>query len=303
MAERRIAVIDIGTNSVLFLAAVRRTTGEIEPLAERIEITRLGRGVDRTKTLAEEAMADTLLAVGDFLELAWALECTEVYATATSAARDAANGAEFVGRAQALGVTVEVIDGEREAALAYTAVAREFARENEALAVVDIGGGSTEIILGDGAQMRWRHSFDVGSVRLTERHLSSDPPSANELETLVESVRTTLVGVPHAPVRVVGIAGTFTTLATVELGLETWDATQVHGRSFSLERLRALSTRLAALPLEERKMLPGLPEKRADVIVAGAYIACGALEALEATQVTVSDRGVRWGLLYEKFGF
>lgn len=302
MPDRRIAVIDIGTNSVLFLAAEQQSGGVIEPLAERLEITRLGRGVDRTKTLSEEAIHETLQAVSDFVALARALHCTEIHATATSAARDASNGPDFVARARTLGVPVEIIDGEREASLSYNAVATEFGKPGEPLAVIDIGGGSTEIILGEGRKLSWRHSFDVGSVRLTERHLRTNPPTSAEIEALENAIARTLDGVPHAPSRVIGIAGTFTTLTTVELGLDTWDAKQVHGRSLSLERLDALAGQLAGLPLDERKKLPGLPPKRADVIVAGAFIARGALRALGAQQVTVSDRGVRWGLLYEKFG-
>lgn len=302
MKTRRLATIDIGSNSVLLLAAQREADGQVTPLAERIEITRLGRGVDRTGQLAEEALADTLAAVAAFAGLARSLGCEGPYATATSAARDAANGHLLVDGAARLGVPVEIIAGQREAQLSYAAVAGDLVRDEEAVAVIDIGGGSTELILGRGTTMTWRHSFDVGSVRLTERHLPDDPPTATQIQALVRSLEEALAMVPpmEGPGRAVGIAGTFTTLATVELAMDEWDASRVHGLELSLARLEALARRLASMPVAERKKLPGMPEKRADVIVAGAFIALAALRALGADRVIIGDRGVRWGYLYEK---
>lgn len=304
MTRRRLATIDIGTNSVLLLAAEENEHGQILPLSERLEITRLGRGVDRTGTLSPEALSETLRAIESFAKEARALGCEGPYATATSAARDAANGHLLVEGAARFGVTVEIIAGEREARLSYRAVAGEFAAGNERLAVVDIGGGSTEVILGCGPRMLWRHSYDVGSVRLTERHLHHDPPTADELGLLKRAIGETLASLPwpDAPAQVVGIAGTFTTLATVELALDTWDASKVHAHPMSLSSLENLAKRLASLPVKARNKLPGLPEKRADVIVAGAFIACAVLDALDASAITVTDRGIRWGYLYEKLG-
>lgn len=304
MHARRIATIDIGTNSVLLLAAEENGRGQVTPLAERIEITRLGRGVDRTGMLSNEALSETLKAIEAFAYEARALRCEGPYATATSAARDASNGHLLVEGAAKFGVPVEIIAGEREAELSYRAVAGEFASDNDCIAVVDIGGGSTEIILGRGAEMQWRHSYDVGSVRLTERHLRQDPPTPDELDSLKRAIEAAFASAswPSTPDRVVGIAGTFTTLATVELALDAWDASRVHAHSMPLASLGTLAERLASMPIEARKKLPGLPEKRADVIVAGAFIAHAAADALGARAITVTDRGVRWGYLYEKLG-
>jgi exopolyphosphatase/guanosine-5'-triphosphate,3'-diphosphate pyrophosphatase len=300
----RFATIDIGTNSVLLLVAERDETGSFVSVVERMEITRLGQGVDRTRRLSEEALETTLAAVAQFAGLAHALGAEKVLATATSAARDAQNGHLLVEGAAALGVPVEIIAGEREARLSWRAVEGEFSPRGEPLAVVDIGGGSTEVIVGAGADYAFRHSFDVGSVRLTERHVAGDPPTPEALEALERAVYETFARVPKvAPgTRVVGVAGTYTTLCAVADGVEPYEASRIHGRVMSLDELAAVAWRLGTMSLEARHRLPGLPAKRADVIVAGAAIAVGAVRALGASHVTIGDRGVRWGYLYDRFG-
>ncbi|MFM2154092.1 MAG: hypothetical protein RL199_2527, partial [Pseudomonadota bacterium] len=214
------------------------------------------------------------------------------------------NGHLLVEGAAALGVAVEIISGEREARLSWRAVADEFSANGEPLAVVDIGGGSTEVIVGAGPSYAFRHSFDVGSVRLTERHVTGDPPSQASLEALTRAVETTFASVPKvaAGTRVVGVAGTYTTLCAVAHAVEPYVAARVHARELSLDDLTSVSERLASMPLAERQRLPGLDPKRADVIVAGAFVAVGAVRALGASSVTIGDRGVRWGYLYDRFG-
>ena len=300
----RVATIDIGTNSVLLLVAERGADGVWRPVLERLEITRLGRGVDRTRRLSPEALADTLRAMGTFAREARETGAVEVAATATSAARDAVNGRELIEGARDLGVEVEIIAGDREARLSWRAVADEFSRAGEPLAVVDIGGGSTEVIVGRGAEYAFHHSFDVGSVRLTERHVAGDPPTPASLEALQRVVAEAFAGVPKVETgtRIVGVAGTYTTLGAIAFGVEPWDGSRVHGRVLRVEDLEALFARLAALPMAERQLLPGLSPKRADVIVAGAAVAAGAVRALGASEVTLGDRGVRWGYLAERFG-
>ncbi len=301
MTGPRFATIDIGTNSTLLLVAERGADGRLVPVVERIEITRLGRGVDRTRRLAPEALSETLAAIGSFAREARALGCGEVWATATSAARDAENGQELVDGARRLGVQVEIIGGEREAQLSWMAVASEFLRPGDGLAVIDIGGGSTEFIVGTGDTFAMRHSFDVGSVRLTERLVRGEPPGPASIAAVRETLRTTFAAVPSAAGhRVVGIAGTFTTLRTVSLGMAVYDVTRVHGAVMSLDEIDAIATRLAAMTLDERRRLPGLDPKRADVIVAGALVAAESVRALGAREVTIGDRGVRWGYLYDR---
>lgn len=301
----RFAAIDVGTNTVLLLVAEREPDGTFRAVDERMELTRLGRGVDRTRELAPEAIDDTVRAVADFAHAARADGARELVITATSAARDARNGGEFFARAEkAAGVPVEVIAGEVEAQFAYESARRDFGAGGTPLAVLDIGGGSTELTYGSGGLVSWQRSFDVGAVRLTERWLRADPPAGPELAALRDDLRATLAGTPMPPKgsHLVGIAGTVTTLCAISLGLSSYDGALVHGRRMARGEVRELASRLAALPLNERRRIPGLPPKRADVIVAGAEILAGIMETFGFDDVTVSDRGVRWGLLYSRFG-
>jgi exopolyphosphatase/guanosine-5'-triphosphate,3'-diphosphate pyrophosphatase len=301
----RYAAIDVGTNSVLLLVVERDPAGRLVSLDERLEITRLGRGVDRTRRLDPGSIADTVEALARFAAVARGHGAREILVTATSAARDAENGGEFFARArEAAGVEVEVISGDLEAELSYEAAARDFGGPGVRLAMVDIGGGSTEIVQGEGKRLGFRKSLDVGAVRLTERWLGSDPATPEELARLRNDVRGALAVVPPAApgTGLVGIAGTITTLCAIDLGVDGYDGRLVHGRELSVRTVWELAVRLGALPLAERKRVPGLPEKRADTIVAGAEILVAVLERLGLDRLTVSDRGVRWGLLYRRFG-
>jgi len=301
----RYATIDVGTNTVLLLVAERRPDGSFVAVDERMEITRLGRGVDRTGQLDPAAIADTVAAVRRFAAAARDAGAAQLVVTATSAARDARDGSRFLAAAgEAAGVPVEVISGDLEAELAYESARRDFGAGGGDLAVVDIGGGSTELIYGSGRQILFRRSFDVGAVRLTERWLHDDPPSAGELRALRGDLASVLAAAPPPPpgAKLVGIAGTVTTLVAIHLGLDTWDGGRVHGMELTAAEVRGLARKLGAMPLAERRKLPGLPEKRADVIVAGAEILAAVMEKLGFSAVTASDRGVRWGMLYERFG-
>jgi exopolyphosphatase/guanosine-5'-triphosphate,3'-diphosphate pyrophosphatase len=300
----RFATIDIGTNSVLLLVAERAPDGSFHAVEERAEITRLGRGVDATRSLSSEGIEATLAVLEDYATAARALNAEAIAVTATSAARDATNGREFMDAVkQRTGLTVEIISGELEAQLSFLAV-RTPARANRPLVVIDIGGGSTEFIYGDATGLRFRHSFDVGAVRLTERHIRSDPPGAGEVAEVRGYLAQTFAAAPTPPpgFEVVGVAGTVTTLFAVQHRIDPYDAARVEGGRLSLAELRALSSRLCALPLSERTALPGLQPKRADVICAGAMILEAALVRLGADGCEVSDRGVRWGLLVSRFG-
>lgn len=299
----RLAAIDVGTNSVLLLVAARDEAGRLSAVAEAMEMTRLGEGVDRSGRLGERAMRDTVEAVRAFAARARALGARRLAVVSTSAARDASNGAAFLARLRAAaGVEAEILSGEEEAALSYRSVAMDFG--DGPLWAIDIGGGSTELIHGVGGELRLRRSYDIGAVRLTERCVAGDPPSAADLARVEAAVAEALAELPSpAPgATLVGIAGTVTTLAAVHLGLEAYDAERVHGATLGLEEVRAVETRLAALRLEERLEIPSLPPKRADVIVAGAVILRVAMERLGFSEVVVSDRGVRWGLLDARFG-
>ncbi len=301
----RFAAIDVGTNSVLLLVADRNEQGAFTAVLERADITRLGRGVDQAKALAPDAIAETTAAIERFVAEARGLHAEGIAISATSAARDASNGQAFLDGVRArTGVSVDIISGDEEAKLSYGSAFADFGGQGP-LVVLDIGGGSTEFIFGDATGgIGFRHSFDVGSVRLTERFLRHDPPSATELAELGAMLDQTLHSLPKAPAeaRVIGIAGTVTTLFSVARSLETYDAGRVHGQTLRLDEVRATVARLAALPVHLRRSVPGLQPRRADVIVAGGLILQRALELLGASQLTVSDRGLRWGLLVDRFG-
>jgi exopolyphosphatase/guanosine-5'-triphosphate,3'-diphosphate pyrophosphatase len=305
MAERY-ASIDVGTNTVLLLVAERRG-GALAPLVERAEITRLGRGVDASGRLDAAAIRDTVAVLAAYAREARALGARDIVCVATSAARDAANGAEFFEAARAeAGLAPEVISGDEEARLVYASAWRDFGGEGGPLAVLDVGGGSTEFTYGTGPAAAGRTSLQVGAVRLTERHVRTDPISAAELAALRGAARDALRPLSRMSLppggRLVGVAGTVTTLSAVSQALERYDGARVHGAALSLAEAEALVARLAALPVKARAALPGMEPKRADVILAGALVVAEAMRATGFDRLTVSDRGVRWGLLHDRFG-
>lgn len=318
MTPRRAAVIDVGTNSVLLTIATRADGPEATPPRlraelERATITRLGQGVDQTRQLAPAAVERTLACLGAYGEEVRRAQVDRVALVGTSALRDVAGAEAFRDEASRLvGAPLEVISGPREAELTFRGSLSGLGVEGPVL-VFDIGGGSTEIIAGEIApggrtQLLRAHSYDVGSVRLTERHVRTDPPSPAELD----AVRADIQSIWHAPgapswsesvqhelPTTVGVAGTVTTLAALAQGLTSYDPERVHGASLQAADIEALGRKLAELPLAERQKLPGLEPPRADVIVAGAVLCAEVLRLLGASTLRVSDRGVRWGLVEE----
>jgi exopolyphosphatase/guanosine-5'-triphosphate,3'-diphosphate pyrophosphatase len=302
----RLAAIDVGTNTVLLLVAERRG-GALAPVLERAEITRLGRGVDATGRLDPAAVRETVRVLADFAASARSLGAGRIACVATSAARDAANGAEFFEEARrAAGLVPEVISGDEEARLVWASAWRDFGAGGAPLAVLDVGGGSTELSFGDGPLPRGRTSLQVGAVRLTERHVRADPPAAAELARLRAAARDALAPLRALEVpsggRLVGVAGTVTTLSAVAQALPVYDPERVHGATLARAEVEALVARLAGLAVAERAALPGMEPKRADVILAGGIVVAEAMALLGFDRLTVSDRGVRWGLLHDRFG-
>lgn len=301
----RIAAFDVGTNTVLMAVAERDATGQLVPVLERSDITRLGQGVDRTRRLAPEAIERTVTALARFAAEARALGVTAFVAGATSAARDADNGEELVAAVkQRAGITLEVLSGDAEAALVFRAVQADFGKPNRPLLAIDIGGGSTEFIVGParGAAL-FRRSLDVGSVRLTERMISTHPIPAGEQEAIRAHVRSALTGLPgiEPGTFAVAVAATATTLEAVVRSDPSHRSAVVAGR-LQADDLAALLQRLASMSLEERRVLPGVDPRRADVVCTGGFILLEVLRRFGLSSCSVSDRGVRWGLLHERFG-
>ena len=304
MEARRVATLDIGTNSVLLLIA-EASPGGLKPLLDRATITRLGEGVDRTRRLAPEARARTLSAIRAYAEDIASLGVSACAAVGTSAMRDAEGGDDFCSDvAEVLGVRPQVIDGGREAALTFRGALSGLSVMGR-VTVFDVGGGSTELVEGErhagGASVSSAVSLDVGSVRLFERHVKSDPPEPDELDRAAADVDRALATAPKPSDDsvLVGVAGTVTTLASIALELGDYDPKRVHGSVLELAQVRALAERLAELTLAERKLLKGLDPRRADVIVVGARIVERVMHNARASRLIVSDRGVRYGLAEE----
>ncbi len=313
-----VAAVDIGTNSVKMTVAAGRPNESPTILQDVTSITRLGKKVDAEGRLTDEAINRTLAALDGFVHEARSLGATRIEAVGTSALRDAANGREFIERAEALlQGRVEVISGDREATLIYTAARRDrdlpLPRDTGVtLATTDIGGGSTEVVLGSDETVTFRDSLQIGAVRLTERTLISDPPTPEELKNAVDLADTILAAVPRAfgegSIFVVGSGGTAANLAAMELSVErprgapALTLEEVHATRLTIGHIEERIARLAAVPVFERRAVPGLEPDRADVIVAGAIIQARALRHLGANTLVVSLRGLRYGLLYEMLG-
>jgi exopolyphosphatase/guanosine-5'-triphosphate,3'-diphosphate pyrophosphatase len=303
----RVATIDIGTNTVLLLVAERGADGVLRPVEELATITRLGAGVDKARVLAPDAVARTRACLEGYAERVRALGAQRVAVVGTSAMRDAGGGeaVRAVVR-ERLGVEARVVSGDEEARLTFRGALSGLAlggAPGAPVAVFDIGGGSTEVVVGAPGEppaIAFAESFDVGSVRLTERFVRSDPPAAAEMEALARAAAEAFARVPAAvPGVPVGVAGTMTTLAAVALALVPYDGARVHGHTMTRAELAAVVERLARLDVAARAAVPGMEPKRADVIVAGGVIALALLAKWGADAVRISDRGVRWGLAEE----
>jgi len=295
--SHRVAVIDVGTNSARLLVA-DVGDGGVSPVERRSTVTRLGRGVDLSGRLSAEAIEDACAAIGDYAATLQELGAESVDAIATSAVRDAENGSAFVAELrERFALSARVLDGEEEARLTYLGATSERAATVPTL-VIDIGGGSTELIVGSGTEISFHTSLQLGVVRHSERHVVSDPPTAIELEALAGDVRGLIEGaVGDGAVATAGIAvaGTPTSLAAVEMELEPYDPARVHGHVLSLRSIQRMLSQLASTPLAERVKIPGMHPDRAPTIVAGVVILVETMRAFGLEQVEVSEHDILFG--------
>ena len=297
--EKRVAVVDVGTNSTRLLVA-DVADGRVSPLERRSTVTRLGRGVDLSGHLASEAIEDVCEAIGGYVGILEELGAEAVDVIATSAVRDADNGSAFVAELrERFALSPRVLDGEEEARLTYVGATAERATAEPAL-VIDIGGGSTELIVGHGDRIDFHTSLQAGVVRHTERHIASDPPTTAELEALASDVRALIdAAVSDRPEARAGkgiaVAGTPTSLAAVELELDPYDPEQVHGHILSLPAIQRDLSRLAAAPLPGRAAIVGLHPDRAPTIIAGVVILIEAMRAFGLEEVEVSEHDILYG--------
>ena len=306
MSPRRSAFIDVGTNTILCLIAEVRDTGRFRVLDDLAEITRLGQGVDRTRRIGPDSEQRSLAALRRYRDQCKNLGVEEIVAVGTSALRDAANSAEVRARIRAeLGIEIRVISGAEEAAYSFLAVRRGLSLGEQEILVIDIGGGSTELIRGNENGVGRAVSIDLGSVRLTERFLHTDPVKADEVAQMHDAIDRELACLPNknmapdAALTLVGIAGTFTTLAAMEKKLTRYAHGEVHGSVLTLPQVRRQLDRLKRRTIAERRRMIGLEPQRADVIFAGASLMERIMTRYQAERVIVSDQGVRYGLLHE----
>jgi exopolyphosphatase/guanosine-5'-triphosphate,3'-diphosphate pyrophosphatase len=300
----KLAALDVGTNTVLMLVAEETPDGGVRKLADLSRITRVGRGVDSIGKLDPAAAQTTLDTIADFVDQARRLGATKILSAATAALRDVADGADFIARVKArCGIDLDIISGETEAQLSYLSSVKGLKLDPSAkLLIVDIGGGSTELVRAQPGGAIDAVSLQIGSVRLTERYVHSDPPHPREAADLRLAIDGALEGLRwnFAPDLMVGIAGTVTTIAAVALGLAQYDPDRVHGYQLTeAEVLRTIGL-FGCVGLEDRKRLPGLEAGRADVIFAGAAILERMMAHFKIDRVTVSDQGVRWGLVWRE---
>jgi exopolyphosphatase / guanosine-5'-triphosphate,3'-diphosphate pyrophosphatase len=309
METIRRAVIDVGTNSVKLLVADVRGR-DVQPVHEESKQTRLGKGFYESNRLQSEAIARTAEAAREFAEIARDKNAVVVRIIATSAARDAVNADELTSAiTRASGLKVEIISGEQEAEWTFQGVTTDKELANAPLLLLDVGGGSTEFILGQGDQKHFAHSFPLGTVRLLEKFPHSDPPTRGEFLAcrdwlkyfLRTEVRPKFEAALHrealaksSAIQLVGTGGTTSILARIEKKLDRFDREKIERTVLSLEQIVAHRKNLWKLPLEERKEIPGLPKLRADVILTGVLIFEAIMEEFGFQELHVSTRGLRF---------
>jgi exopolyphosphatase/guanosine-5'-triphosphate,3'-diphosphate pyrophosphatase len=301
----RYAAVDIGSNTLLLLV-VEGEGGRLRARRDLCRFGRLGQGLDTSGRLAAEAIERSLAIARDYRAvLNEEAPIDGLVALATQAVREAVNAAEFVRPAEEiLGVPIQVVSGEREAALVFRSVVEAFpGLAAGEVVVVDVGGASTEFIVGSGGEVRSMKSVPIGAVRLSERHLKSDPPTAEEGRALIGDIdrELTSLELPRGAA-LIGTAGTATTLASVAQNLRAYQADKVQGYRIGRAEVERQLARYLELTVAEKRHMPGLEPQRADVIAGGAAIYARVANAMDVAEIITSDRGIRWGAVHELAG-
>ena len=295
----RVAVVDIGTNSTRLLIADVEGTGVYE-VERRTTVTNMGRGVDHTGLICSDAVEDVCQTISDYKSRYEEMGTERVMAIATSAVRDAVNGDAFIAELrERFDLDARLLSGEEEAHLTYLG-ATAHRPESDPTLVFDIGGGSTELIVGTGRSVGFHTSLQAGTIRQSERHLTSDPPHPHELEDLAGDIRNQIERAIAAqpagtPTRAIAVAGTPTSLAAIDQGLEPYDPGRVHGYHLAMQRIQRMLSRLSSLPLAERLRVPGLHPGRAPTIVTGTVILVQVMRAFGLQEVEVSELDILHG--------
>ncbi len=300
---KKIAAIDIGTNTALLLVAEVSKHNEIIPLTQEERIIRLGQGVDRNRNLNEEAIARSLAAIRGQTKIADGLGAEQVLISGTSAVRDAANREALLNAIEdEFGITMQVLSGEEEAKLTYFGALSNKNLQGDIL-VVDIGGGSTEFIVGTQQKIKSATSLNIGSVRLTERFVENDPITDTECNSIRRTVKEQLTSLKSFDAgQLLGIAGTITTLAAMHQQMEIYDSSKIENYLLTFSQVEEIVSDLKMKTFSERKQIPGLRPERADVILAGGLILLEVMQHFKSKETLVSDRGVRFGLILQALG-
>jgi exopolyphosphatase / guanosine-5'-triphosphate,3'-diphosphate pyrophosphatase len=297
----RCAVVDIGTNSTRLLIADVAPSGAVTDLVRQSRVTRLGERVDSGGDLSEAAIERTCTVLGDYRRLIDEHDCQANLAVLTSAVRDARNGAAFTERVRRdYQLDARTLSGDEEAQLTFLGAMSDREPSAEPTVVVDIGGGSTEFVVGHDHTAGFHVSLQAGVVRMSERHIHSDPPAPEELQRLALDTRTVfLEGLPpqeRAPVtRGIAVAGTATSAAAIDQELDPYDPNRVHGYTLLLATVELLLARLADMSDEQRRHVAGLHPDRAPTIVAGMILLCEAMRAFELDHMEVSEHDILRG--------
>ncbi len=298
----RVAAVDIGTNSTrLLIAEADAAAGAVSELVRRSEVTRLGAGVDAGGVLSDDAVARTFARLEEYADLISQHDCEANMAVLTSAVRDAANGAGFAAQVrERFGLDAHVLSGDEEAQLTFLGAMSGRPAAADPTVVIDIGGGSTEFVVGVGRSAAFHTSLPIGVVRMSERHIREDPPTPAELQELARDVRETMrAGIPEderAPVvRAIGVAGTATSAASIDQELDPYDPERVHGYDLLLGTVELLLARLADLDEAGRRLVVGLNPDRAPTIVAGMVVLAEAMRAFGLEHLEVSEHDILYG--------
>lgn len=299
------AVIDVGTNSVKFNISEKRADGTWSTVVDRAEITRLGEGLEKAGEISPEAMERTVSAIAGMADEAKRNGVAAVAAVGTMGMRTAHNSQQFIDAVeQRCGVRIEIIPGEEEGRLAYLAVKSGLGLAEGSLVIFDTGGGSTQFTFGRGAAVEERYSLNVGAVRYTEKYGLAGVVSQEQLKAALDAIAADLSRLDSvkSPDALVGMGGAITNMTAVKHRLVKYDPNVVQGSVLDRAEIERQIEAYRTTPLEERRKIVGLQPKRADVILAGACIVKTVMQKLEKDKMSVSDRGLRHGLLIERFG-
>ena len=297
----RLASIDLGSNSIIMTVA-DSSDGLLTPVAEEVKIVRLGQALQPEGRLQPEAKERCFSALHSFAHQMEHLGVDAIIGVGTAALRNASDGQQFVDKIKdQLHIPVQIISGDDEARLTFKAVQRDFSSLGDSLVMIDVGGGSTELVIGDLNSITSQISLDAGTVSFSERFVHNDPPTSEELQAAARAVTEMMhmFELESTAKAAVGVAGTVTTLKAVQIGMDDYDHSQIHGTILLRDEIVRLRQLITSMSTEERKNLKGLPQERADIIPMGVVIIDSIMERLQYQSITISDRGLRWGLLYE----